>query len=229
MRTKSRPVRAHWRRWGKTGAADPARFQLHDQDETHPETNPYLGRVWRRRGVQSAVPAAGANRRVTVFGSVALVGRGRVEVVPARQDSAGFLRCLDALEAHWVATGREVDLVLDNGSCHTSKVSRAALAERAAWLHVVWLARSSPQFNSKERAWRYLKRDARSHRARTLCAFVDEIVTGPRGLGGERCDVFDEIPDWFIAGHRRPPTGRPPGARDSRPRALHRHTVPAST
>jgi hypothetical protein len=137
-------------------AADPARFALHHEDETHVETNPSLTRVWHRRGVQPTVPAVGTNRRVTVFGSTEVLGRGRVEVIAARQDSAGFVRYLEVLDARHEATGREVYLVLvlDNGSCHTSTISRRALAERDAWLHVVWLARSSPHRNTKERAWR---------------------------------------------------------------------------
>ena len=110
--------------------------------------------MWHRRGQQATVPAAGTNRRVTVFGSVAVFGRGRVEVVCAGQDSACFLLYLDALDARHVATGREVYPVLDNGPAHTSKVSTAALATWAAWLHVIWLPRYSPEFNQKEHEWR---------------------------------------------------------------------------
>jgi hypothetical protein len=69
-------------------AADPERYELHHQDETHLETNPYLCRVWHRVGEQPTLPAAGTNRRVTVFGSVEALGRGRVEVVCAGQDRA---------------------------------------------------------------------------------------------------------------------------------------------
>lgn len=192
-------------------AADPAGYELHYQDETHLETNPYLRRVWHRRGHQPTVSAAGTNRRVTVFGSVEARGRGRVEVVCARQDSAGFLGYLLALDARHAATGRAVILVLDNGPAHTSKASRAQLAARAAWLEVVWLARYSPHLNPKEREWRALKRDARGHLASSLRAFVDALLAGLRALGGERLDILDQVPDWWLAGHRREPTGRPPG------------------
>ena len=168
------------------------------------------------------LPAAGTNRRLTVFGSVEALGRGRVEVLGARADSAGFLRYLAALDARHAATGRDMILVFDNGSCHTSHVSQAALAERAEWLEVVPLARYSPELNPKEREWRTLKRDHRSHLAPTLRDFVDELVAGLRRLGGERCDIVDEVPDWWVAGHRREPTGRPPGrpkgAKDTVPR-----------
>jgi acylphosphatase len=217
------PVRRTWPPRPEKVAAAPDRYELHQEDETHVETNPYLTRVWHRRGQQPTVPAAGTNRRLTVFGSVEVFGRGRVEVVCAGQDSAGFERFLEALEARHAATGKEMFLVLDNGSCHTSAASRAALAARAGWLHVIWLAKYSPELNRKEREWRALKRDARGHLAASLSAFVDELLDGLGQLGGERLDIRNDVPAWFLAGHRKAPTGRPPGrplgAKDSYKRA----------
>lgn len=203
-------------------AAAPERYELHYEDETHLETNPYLCRVWHRRGQQPTLPAAGTNRRLTDFGSVEAFGRGRVEVLCAAQDSASFLLYLAALDARQAATGREVFLVLDNGPCHRSRISQAALTVRRAWLHVLWLSPYSPELNRKEREWRYLKRDARSHLARSLRAFADGILAGLQRLGGERLDIVDHVPQWFLDGHRRPPTGRPrgrpKGAKDRQPR-----------
>lgn len=175
------------------------------------ETNPYLSRVWHRRGQQPTIPAAGTNRRLTVFGSVEVLGRGRVEVLGAGQTSADFLAYLEILEQRHRATQRQVFLVLDNGPCHRSKLSEAALAARTAWLQVLWLPKYTPHLNQKEREWRYLKRDARGHLARSLRAFADGILAGLARLGGERLDIVDRVPDWFLQGHRRPPTGRPPG------------------
>jgi len=218
-------------------AAQPDRYELHYQDETHVETNPYLQRLWHRRGAQPTVPAVGTNRRVTVFGSVEAFGRGRVEVVGARQGSplgtAGFGHYLAALEARYAETGREIYLVLDNGPCHVSKLSRAALAERAAWLHVVWLSRYSPHLNQKEPEWKRLKRTVRGHLARDLRTFVDELIAGLAALGGTLATVIDAVPPWFIDGHRREPTGRPPGrpsgAKDRAPRQRRPKNLPAPT
>ena len=211
----------------------PERWEFLHQDETHLDTNPILQRIWHRIGVQPKIPAVGTNRRVTTFGSVEVLGRGRVEVVCAGQDSAAFQLYLDALDQRHQGTGREVFLALDHGPCHTSKVSRAAHAARAGWLHPNWLAKYSPELSQKEREWRYLKRDVRGHLARDLRTFVDEILAGLARLGGERCDIVDRVPDWFFAGHRRPPTGRPRGrpggAQDSIPRAKRRPNLPAPT
>jgi transposase len=178
--------------------------------------------------VQPTLPAAGTSRRVTVFGSVEVLGRGRVEVLCAGQDSACFLLYLAALERRHAVLGKEMYLVIDNGPAHTSKVSLTALPERAAWLHVIWLARYSPELNPKEHEWKILKRDVRNHLASTLRAFVDEIVAGLRQLGGTRIDIVDHVPAWFLAGHRKEPTGRPvgrpKGAKDSYKRAPNRKT-----
>lgn len=214
-------------------AREPGRYELHHEDETHLETNPYLSRVYHRVGQQATLPAAGTNRRLTVLGSVEVFGRGRVEVVRASQTSADFVRYLVALEARHDQTGREIVLVVDNGPCHTSKMSRAALAARAAWLQVIWLSRYSPQLNKKEREWRWLKRDTRGHLARSLAAFVEEILAGLGRLGGACQTIINEVPQWFLDGHRRPPTGRPSGrpkgAKDSVKRVPRQQNLPAHT
>ena len=214
-------------------AAQPARYELHYEDETHVETNPYLARVWHRVGTQPTLPAAGTNRRLTVFGSVEGQGRGRIEVIGVQQDSAGFARYLAALDARHAATGRDVILVLDHGSCHVSKTTQAALAAREAWLEVIPLARYSPHLNPKEHEWRILKRDHRAHLTTDLRAFVDEVAAGLARLGGERCDLVDAVPQWWLGGHRKEPTGRPPGrpkgAKDTRPRKRRAANLPAHT
>lgn len=211
--------------------AQPARYELHFADATHVDTNPHLSRIWHRVGEQPTLPAAGTNRRLTVFGSVEALGRGRIEVWQARQDSAGFARYLAALDAHHTATGRAIILVLDNGSAHVSKVTQAALAARADWLEVIPLSRYSPHRNPTEREWRLLKRDHRGHLAPSLRTVVEAVAAGLRGLGGERCEIVDEVPQWWLDGHRKEPAGRPrgrpTGSKDRQPRQRRSKTLPA--
>jgi hypothetical protein len=206
---------------------------LHSEDETHLDTNPYLSRVWHRVGEQPLVPAAGTNRRLTVFGSVEALGRSRIEVLQGRQDSAGFARYLAALEARQATTGRKMMLVLDNGPCHTSTATQRALAARGEWLEVIPLARYSPHLNPKEHEWRRLKRDHCGHLARSLREFVDVAAAGLAQLGGTACAIIDEVPQWWLDGHRKEPTGRPPGrpkgAKDRQPRTRRAKNLPART
>jgi transposase len=213
--------------------SQPERYELHYQDETHLDTNPYLSRAWHRVGAQPTVPAAGTNRRLTVFGSVEALGRSRIEVLQVRQDSAGFARYLAALDARHDATGRRIILVLDNGPCHVSTATQRALAARRDWLEVIPLARYSPHLNPKEHEWRRLKRDQRGHLARSLREFVDAALAGLAQLGGEARAIVDEVPQWWIAGHRKEPTGRPRGrpqvAKDAGPRKRRATNLPADT
>jgi transposase len=219
----------------KKVAQAPEQYELHYQDETHLETNPYLARQWHRIGRQQRIASVGVNRRVTVFGSKESRGRGRVEVVCGGQDSVCFAQYLAALDQRHTATKREVFLVIDHASCHTSAASARELAARAAWLHLIWLAKYAPQLNEKEREWRYLKRDVRGHLARDLRTFVDEIVEGLDRLGGDERLIIDAVPQWFLDGHRKAPTGRkagrPVGAKDRRPRKPYtrRTNLPAPT
>jgi DDE superfamily endonuclease len=232
---RSPPPGPRWRRWGKKVRAEPERYELHYQDETHLATTPYLGRVWHRRGTQPTLPGVGTNRRVTVFGSVEALGRTRIELVRAAQDTAGFVRSLELLEAQRQAVQREILLVLDKGAAHTRQESLQALAARRDWLHVLWLAKYAPQLNPQEREWRRLTRDARSHLAADRRSVVDSILVGLQALGGACCTIVDELPQWFLEGHRQPPTGRrsgrPVGATDSYKRAPYRRkqNLPAAT
>jgi hypothetical protein len=215
--------------------AEPARYERHCHDETHLPTNPDLARMWHRTGQQPTRPGAGTTRRVTGCGSVDVRRRARVALVRAAPDSAGFVRDLELREAHQHRVQREISLVLDNGSSQTRTARLQALAARRDWRHVIWLAKYAPQLNPKEREWRDLKREARSHRPAALADFVDGILLGLRHLGGAVTTIVDEVPQWFLDGHRKPPTGRPGGrpvgATDSYKRAPYcrRRNLPADT
>ena len=160
-------------------------------------------------------------------------GASRIEVLQVRQDSAGFARYLAALDAQHAAIGKHIILVLDNGPCHTSAATQRALAARGEWLEVLFLARYSPHLNPKEHEWRRLKRDHRGHLAGSLREFVDTAVAGLAQLGGDACAIIDEVPSWWLEGHRKEPTGRPPGrptgAKDRQPRKRRTTNLPAGT
>ena len=64
----------------------------------------------------------------------------------------------------------------------------------------------------------------------TAEAFETVVGEITEGLAAARPDA---VPDWWIAGHRKEPTGRPPGrprgAKDARPRARPLQNLPALT
>ena len=66
--------------------------------------------------------------------------------------------------------------MLDNGPVHTSKATRAALAERAHWLAVEWLPKYAPELNDIEPLWRDLKRHHLAHQTFTGPDDLDRAI-----------------------------------------------------
>jgi transposase len=135
-------------------------------DEAEALTHPYLAHAWAKRGEDLRVEAPGQSRKRAMLGVLDVATRRVIVNTSATKRSGDFIALLDRLDAiYGPCSGRPqkpVVLVLDNGPIHTSKVSRAALAERA-WLSVEWLPKYAPELNDIERSWRDLKRHFLAH------------------------------------------------------------------
>ena len=105
--------------------------------------------------------------------------------------SSDFIALLEEIDRHYgpklgVAI-QPLVLVLDNGPIHTSKASRAALAERAHWLTVEWLPKYAPELNDIEVLWRDLKRHHLAHQTFTGPEDLDRAIhDAVRKLNTER-------------------------------------------
>jgi transposase len=136
-------------------------------DESEALTHPYLAHVWAKKGADLRVPAPGQSAKVAMLGVLDWARRDLFVRTSRTKRSADFLALLEEIDRRYgpklgVAT-RPLVLVLDNGPIHTSKASRAALAERAPWLRVEWLPKYTPELNDIEVLWRDLKRHHLAH------------------------------------------------------------------
>ena len=109
------------------------------------------------------------------------VARQLIVHTSATKRSSDFIAHLEQLDRLFgPQPGRQakpVVLVLDNGPIHLSKATLAALAERAHWLTVEWLAKFTREVNEIEPAWRDLKARHLAHQTFTdLAAFVDQPI-----------------------------------------------------
>lgn len=140
-------------------------------DESEALTHPYLARARARRGTGLRVPAPGQSRKVAMMGTLEWAERKLAVTTSRTKRSADFiahLQCLDQLYGPKPgAPPKPVVIVLDNGPIHTSKASRAALAERAHWLTVEWLPKYAPELNDIERVWLDLKANHLAHQTFT--------------------------------------------------------------
>ena len=161
-------------------------------DESEALTHPYLAHAWAKRGADLRVPAPGWAAKVAMLGVLDWARRDLVVRTSRTKRSSDVIALLEELDRRWGPRPgeltRPVVLVLDNGPIHTSKATRAALAERAHWLTVEWLPKYAPELNDIEPAWRDLKRHHLAHH--TFTGPDDEVAPGPvedaehRHLGG---------------------------------------------
>jgi transposase len=153
-------------------------------DESEALTHPYLAHVWAKRGADLRVPAPGQSAKVAMLGVLDWAHRELVVHTSRTKRSSDFIALLEEIDRRYgpklgVAL-RPIMLVLDNGPIHTSKASRAALAERAHWLRVEWLPKYAPELNDIEGVWRDLKRHHLAHQA----------FSGPEDLD---CAIHDAV------------------------------------
>src|SRR5215217_6810655 len=139
-----------------------------------------LAHVWAKKGADLRIPAPGQRARVAMLGLLDW-GRRKLIVRTSRtKRSSDFVAVLEEVDRRYgpklgVAI-KPIVLVLDNGPIHTSKMSRAALAERAHWLTVEWLPKYAPELNDIEVLWRDLKRHHLAHQTFTGPEDLDQAI-----------------------------------------------------
>lgn len=114
--------------------------------------------MWSFRGQRTQVPAAGANRRLCIYGAFNFK-TGQVHyLVHPKKNAAQFVTFLrQLLEAD---RDRSLVLVLDNASYHRTRATLDLLTEHEDHIFVVWLPPYSPELNASEGLWGYLKKSA---------------------------------------------------------------------
>jgi len=136
-------------------------------DESEALTHPYLAHVWAKKGADLRIPAPGQAAKVAMLGVLDWARRELIVHTSRTKRSSDFIALLEEIDRRYgPKLGRmlkPIVLVLDNGPIHTSKATRAALAERAHWLRVEWLPKYAPELNDIEGLWRDLKRHHLAH------------------------------------------------------------------
>jgi hypothetical protein len=136
-------------------------------DESEALTHPYLAHAWAKKGADLRIPAPGQAAKVAMLGVLDWAPRELVVCTSRTKRSTDFITLLAELDRRYgpqpgVAIKPTV-LTLDNGPIHTSKATRAALAEQAHWLTIEWLPKYAPELNDIEDVWRNLKRHHLAH------------------------------------------------------------------
>ena len=148
-------------------------------DESEALTHPYLAHAWAKRGADLRVPAPGQARKLALIGTLDYAADKLIVHRSRTKRSTDFIALLERLDPlYGPRSGRPpkpVVLVLDNGPIHTSKLTRAALAQRP-WLIIEWLPKYAPELCDIERSWRDLKRHFLAHQTFASVDQLDDAV-----------------------------------------------------
>ena len=160
-------------------------------DESEALTHPYLAHVWAKKGADLRIPAPGQAAKVAMLGVLDWARHELIVHTSRTKRSSDFIALLEEIDRRYgPKLGRMLKpilLVLDNGPIHTSKATRAALAERAHWLRVEWLPKYAPELNDIEGLWRDLKRHHLAHQTFTGPDDLDRAIhDAVRKLNTER-------------------------------------------
>jgi transposase len=160
-------------------------------DEAEALTPPDLAHIWAKKGADLRVPAPGQSAKVAMLGVLDWAHRELIVHTSRSNRSADFIALREEVDRRsgpkLSVALQPIVLVLDNGPIHTSKASRAALAERAPWLRVEGLPKCAPELNDIEAVWRDLKRHHLAHQTFTGPDDLDRAIHNAAGkLNTER-------------------------------------------
>jgi transposase len=137
------------------------------EDETSLLFFPPLQARWAKRGEPSFVRLSGWNHRRTVFGALNVKTGESLFRAYKRQRSEEFGAFLREVRKQY--RSRQVVMVLDEASSHTSKASEALAGELK--IELLWLPVRCPELNPLERIWRHAK-------ARVCANYQYETIDG---------------------------------------------------
>ena len=119
-------------------------------------------------------------KKVAMLGSLNHVTRQLIVHTSPTKRSSDFVAHLEQLDRLYGPKPgqptKRVVLVEDNGPIHTSKLSLAALAARAHWLTVEWLAKYAPELNDIEAVWHDLKAHHLAHQTFADADALDQAI-----------------------------------------------------
>lgn len=123
------------------------------EDETILRLFPVARRAWSLPGEPAPIAITGNNAKRVLFGTINIRTGHRILMRYPNMKQAGFHAFLYKLRRCY--PGRQVWLILDRGSLHTSARSQALAKELD--MELIWLPKQCPELNGMDHFWRSVK------------------------------------------------------------------------
>lgn len=123
-------------------------------DAAHIRSDHHSGRTWGIRGKTPVVSSSGARFSFSLISAISAQGHMRFMVREGSVNSAVFIEFLKRLIA---GAKRKIFLIVDGGSAHKSKMTKAFVESIKEKLELFILPPYSPELNPDELVWNHLK------------------------------------------------------------------------
>jgi len=123
-------------------------------DAAHIRSDHHSGRTWGIKGKTPVVETTGSRFGLSLISAITSKGQMRFMVVEGGVKSDVFIKFLKRL---MVGAKRKIFLIVDNGSAHKSKKTKAFLESQKKKIELFYLPPYSPELNPDELVWNHLK------------------------------------------------------------------------
>jgi transposase len=114
----------------------------------------HSGKTWGKRGETPVVSSSGARFSLSLISAVTAKGQMNFMIREGGVNSKVFIEFLKRM---LVGAKKRIFLILDRGSAHTSKMTKAFVEKLRGRLRIFYLPPYSPDLNPDELVWNHLK------------------------------------------------------------------------
>ena len=131
-------------------------------DSVHPTQATILSYGWIKRGKEHHIPTTGTKTRVNITGAINLEDQTVTHREYEKVNGDSFVDFLKFLEEKYPKAPK-IHLIVDRGSCHTSKIVKAHL-KNGSRVVLHYLPAYSPNLNPIERLWKIMHEHVSNNR-----------------------------------------------------------------
>jgi transposase len=126
-------------------------------DAAHIRSDHHSGRTWGKRGSTPVVESTGARHAMSLIS--AITSRGQMRFMIVGKGSVNAEVFIEFLKRLITGAGRTIFLIVDRGSAHRARKTRAFVESLGGKLRLFYLPPYSPDRNPDELVWKHLKAD----------------------------------------------------------------------
>jgi len=126
-------------------------------DAAHIRSDHHAGRTWGKMGETPIVEATGARHGISLIS--AITSKGKMRFMIKEKGGVGASVFIEFLKRLLVGATRPIFLIVDNGSAHRAKMTKAFVETLGGKLRLFFLPPYSPDCNPDELVWKHLKAD----------------------------------------------------------------------